>query len=1048
MASVWKRLQRVGKKASKFQFAASFQELVIECTNKWQPDKVRVVWLRRSRRHSTKLHSWQPGIKNPYRGLVVWQVPESLDITVTLFKEPAAEEFEDKDWTFVIESETKGCKKVLASADINMRKYASATPAQFDLTLKLKPLSVKVVEATLKLNLSCIFLKEGKATDEDMQSLASLMSVKQSDIGNLDDFNDSDDEAGEERRAIFGTGQATYAPASSTARVHDLAWRPAIELGPTVTSETDWKRSSGISATISTPSYPPPPEPPDLSVPSLILRTHTQPLSSTQQARHSLYAYSLPAFTHAHPPVLPKIFQPSPGSAPQRPQSFHSDSSPAEGSEAQTFSTFIPSRTLSTSSLPRLPSESSKTACPSVRRRPPIPSFSSVSSSTAPLSSFPPMPPSHSAAKAYRTSDMGSVHIRPTSLPFSPETAPWQTEWRPPKSQVPLAQPAYSPTSVRHSVRDPGQAAVLQKKQRIEMPSSSSLLAAQPLDQNSRGGSGYSSSWKPQVTSTLETSSPSPLHPSSVNVFSGLPRLPQLHMHQTPTVCTSEQDAEFRRQLSTLSEEDNQCTTTSDPRAPASQKQFRASEQKGAAAFGLVKASPGPQHISMEENNATSQQPTSNDTLTDVNKDRDVISDVVLDKPSHDQNTSPDGQQGDISVPQRVRKPIRKAQDPQQKDCDGENVPKRPLRRKDSLTPERKQHVDCVIESVKKDANAEITSTRPAADPASTSSIENGHAEVQSSHNEEHIQVTPYTGVHKHKEEETDLTQITQIQPDQTSCTLKLPEKDTKTPLQVSTHVSPLNKIESIAPKPELVHYEQPATVSIIKKIRLPQRGKKVPSSESDRGVTAQNVNVALKESVKPVQFDKTAVDVQELNQPAITCDTSVDALNIRTSQTSVDALMTAETESPKQTTHPIPRPRMKKRWSGAFPSDFSATEKASQASHGEEAQSGSHSNNSQISSAAKELSEVEHHKDLPLLSPAHQPLTSTEEVTSVQMRKSRLTSERSVRAEDGDSSCTTVKPSSFPVPKPRAKKCWIHMTSSKTTKRPLMALLSLEFQG
>ncbi|XP_035531313.1 EH domain-binding protein 1-like [Morone saxatilis] len=86
MTSVWKRLQRVGKKASKFQFAASFQELMIECTKKWQPDKLRVVWIRRNRRHSTKLHSWQPGIKNPYRGLVVWQVPESLDITVTLFK--------------------------------------------------------------------------------------------------------------------------------------------------------------------------------------------------------------------------------------------------------------------------------------------------------------------------------------------------------------------------------------------------------------------------------------------------------------------------------------------------------------------------------------------------------------------------------------------------------------------------------------------------------------------------------------------------------------------------------------------------------------------------------------------------------------------------------------------------------------------------------------------------------------------------------------------------------------------------------------------------
>ncbi|XP_063756477.1 EH domain-binding protein 1-like protein 1 isoform X2 [Eleginops maclovinus] len=232
MTSVWKRLQRVGKRASKFQFAASFQELTIECTTKWQPDKLRVVWIRRNRRHGTKLHSWQPGIKNPYRGTVLWQVPESLDITVTLFKEPTAEEFEDKDWTFVIENETKGRRKVLASADINMKKFTSATPAQYDVTLKLKPLSVKVVEATLKLNLSCIFLKEGKATDEDMQSLASLLSMKQSDIGNLDDFADSDDEGGEERRASFGQTPHVTASASSVMRVHDLAWRPAMESGP------------------------------------------------------------------------------------------------------------------------------------------------------------------------------------------------------------------------------------------------------------------------------------------------------------------------------------------------------------------------------------------------------------------------------------------------------------------------------------------------------------------------------------------------------------------------------------------------------------------------------------------------------------------------------------------------------------------------------------------------------------------------------------------------------------------------------------------------
>uniref|UniRef100_A0A672R598 EH domain binding protein 1 like 1 n=1 Tax=Sinocyclocheilus grahami TaxID=75366 RepID=A0A672R598_SINGR len=206
MTSVWKRLQRAGKRASKFQFAASFQELTVECTKK-QPDKLRVVWTRRNRRICSKLHGWQPGIKNPYRGTVVWQVPESVDITVTLFKDPNADEFEDKDWTFIIENETKGHRKVLASVDVNMKKYTSATPAQFDLALTLKPLSVKVLDATLKFTLSCVFLKEGKATDEDMQSLASLMSLKQSDIGNLDDFNDSDEE--EDRRMSTAVKMAT-----------------------------------------------------------------------------------------------------------------------------------------------------------------------------------------------------------------------------------------------------------------------------------------------------------------------------------------------------------------------------------------------------------------------------------------------------------------------------------------------------------------------------------------------------------------------------------------------------------------------------------------------------------------------------------------------------------------------------------------------------------------------------------------------------------------------------------------------------------------------
>ncbi|XP_034358689.1 EH domain-binding protein 1-like protein 1 isoform X2 [Arvicanthis niloticus] len=194
MTSVWKRLQRVGKRAAKFQFVACYHELVLECTKKWQPDKLVVVWTRRNRRICSKAHSWQPGIQNPYRGTVVWMVPENVDILVTLYRDPHVDQFETKEWTFIIENESKGQRKVLATVDVNLAHHAGPMPAQVPLRLRLKPKSVKVVHAELSLTLSGVLLREGRATDDDMQSLASLMSVKPSDVGNLDDFAESDEE--------------------------------------------------------------------------------------------------------------------------------------------------------------------------------------------------------------------------------------------------------------------------------------------------------------------------------------------------------------------------------------------------------------------------------------------------------------------------------------------------------------------------------------------------------------------------------------------------------------------------------------------------------------------------------------------------------------------------------------------------------------------------------------------------------------------------------------------------------------------------------------
>ena len=46
---------------------------------------------------------WEPSVNDPNRGLVIWAVPENIEITVTLFRDARVTEFEDKEWTFVIE---------------------------------------------------------------------------------------------------------------------------------------------------------------------------------------------------------------------------------------------------------------------------------------------------------------------------------------------------------------------------------------------------------------------------------------------------------------------------------------------------------------------------------------------------------------------------------------------------------------------------------------------------------------------------------------------------------------------------------------------------------------------------------------------------------------------------------------------------------------------------------------------------------------------------------------------------------------------------------
>uniref|UniRef100_A0A224XAX8 Putative ca2+-binding actin-bundling protein n=1 Tax=Panstrongylus lignarius TaxID=156445 RepID=A0A224XAX8_9HEMI len=195
MGSVWKRLQRVNKRAAKFQFTVSYHQITLETTPKWKPTKLSIVWTRRGRRVVSSSQLWEPTMKDPNLGYAIWPVPDNREVTVTLFKDPRTHELEDKSWTFILEEVSNiGKRRQLASANVNMRKYASVDSSQHQLNLVLKPISKKIHSASLECTLSSVFLREGKATDEDMQSMASLMSTNNnSDIATMGDFDEEED---------------------------------------------------------------------------------------------------------------------------------------------------------------------------------------------------------------------------------------------------------------------------------------------------------------------------------------------------------------------------------------------------------------------------------------------------------------------------------------------------------------------------------------------------------------------------------------------------------------------------------------------------------------------------------------------------------------------------------------------------------------------------------------------------------------------------------------------------------------------------------------
>jgi len=63
-----------------------------------------------------------------------------------------------------LQTDESGKRKILATMAINMADYASMLGLDQNLLLKLKPVSKKIRVVTLEVNLTSMFIKEGKAT--------------------------------------------------------------------------------------------------------------------------------------------------------------------------------------------------------------------------------------------------------------------------------------------------------------------------------------------------------------------------------------------------------------------------------------------------------------------------------------------------------------------------------------------------------------------------------------------------------------------------------------------------------------------------------------------------------------------------------------------------------------------------------------------------------------------------------------------------------------------------------------------------------------------
>lgn len=319
-----------------------------------------------------------------------------------------------------------------------------------------------------------------------------------------------------------------------------------------------------------------------------------------------------------------------------------------------------------------------------------------------------------------------------------------------------------------------------------------------------------------------------------------------------------------------------------------------------------------PEQTRLKDLSATSLQPTSNESLPSITH-REAPFSVCLHRSLDDQENCAIEQAG-IAASQQDRRPKRNVQaEPGKRDQEKHAAPIRPCRKKDSLTSDQKL---------------------------------------------DHFSVTP-------------ISEVISVQIKMKDASCEIPIESTTKPTLLHT-VPPLEtkEIKCITSKPnkEIKHDEHTSSLSVIKKIHLPRQAKKSGRSNSDKETAAQDLKVSNEEFVQPVQLDNTALGHVKPKQPV--GNTSMNSSSI-TSRVAEDILGGGQIEAAKQTTNPVPRPRVRKGLQESFTDYCTSTVTASQTSHCEKVQTTEEGAFLSVLPTSDQLSVVEQSKPLPDLQAA-----------------------------------------------------------------------------